>query len=139
MNPEQILLALLTAFPYMNGSNRECIETRRPVIARQLHETSTLGVPPDLMASVAFAETHLGCDVGEGGNWGAPIDARHRHTAGTHMSAARVLARGYERCGSWDGAVLYFRTGLCRSDVPTGRLYLRGVTAVRNRILRNVR
>lgn len=62
---------------------------------------------------MAFAETHLGCDHNEGGNWGAPIDAQHRHTAGTHMSAVRILSRSYTVCGNWDGAVMRFRTGLC--------------------------
>jgi hypothetical protein len=66
------------------------------------------------MVAVAFSETHLGCDYGEGGGWGAPVDRHHRHTAGTHLHAAAVLARGMEVCrGDELGAVRRFRTGLC--------------------------
>jgi hypothetical protein len=119
MTPHSILLAILAIFPHMSGNNRQCIMDRQQMIATQLQEVSEpvapgAPVPPvELTAAVAFAETHLGCDLHEGGNWGAPIDRNHRHTAGTHLSAVRVLSRGYERCGSWDGAILRFRTGLC--------------------------
>lgn len=119
MSPETILLAILAIFPYMSGNNRQCIIDRQPRIVAQLREVSEpiapgAPVPPvELTAAVAFAETHLGCDINEGGNWGAPIDSTHRHTAGTHLSAVRVLSQGFTRCGSWDGAVLRFRTGLC--------------------------
>ena len=119
MSPESILIAILAIFPHMSGNNRRCIANQQERIAAQLREVSEpiapgAPVPPtELTAAVAFLETHLGCDINEGGNWGAPIDRNHRHTAGTHMSAVRVLSRGYQRCGSWDGAVLRFRTGLC--------------------------
>ncbi len=119
MTPESILIAILAIFPYMNGNNRQCIIDRQPRIAEQLREVSQpiepgAPVPPThLTAAVAFKETHLGCDINEGGNWGAPIDRNHRHTAGTHLSAVTSLVHGYQRCGSWDGAVLRFRTGFC--------------------------
>lgn len=148
MSPETIVVAILALFPYMSGNNRACIETQQARIVQQLREVSEpyepgAPVPPtELTAAVAFAETHLGCDIHEGGNWGAPIDAQHRHTAGTHMNAVRVLVRGYQRCGSWDGAVLRFRTGLCnpqrQSSSPRvrhqGAHYLRVIHRIVERI-----
>ena len=119
MTPEAIITALLLMFPHMSGHNRQCIETNREHITQQLREVQQpfepgAPVPPlELTAAVAFTETHLGCDHNEGGNWGAPVDGRHRHTPGTHMSALRVLSRSYTVCGTWDGAVMRFRTGLC--------------------------
>ena len=119
MTPQAIVLALLSMFPYMSGNNRQCIIDRQPQIEVQLHEVTQpiapgAPVPPvELVAAVGFAETHLGCDSGEGGNWGAPISPLQRHTAGTHMHAAVALVHGYQRCHSWDGAIMRFRTGLC--------------------------
>lgn len=148
MTPETILLAILAIFPHMSGNNRQCIIDHQPRIAAQLREVSEpiapgAPVPPmELTAAVAFAETHLGCDINEGGNWGAPIDRNHRHTAGTHMSAVRVLSRGFTRCGSWDGAILRFRTGLCNparnGSTPEirriGPRYLQTIHSIMHRI-----
>jgi hypothetical protein len=148
LTPEMIVAAILSIFPHMNGRNRECIERNQPRIIQQLHDVSLPSfpgapVPPvELTASVAFLETHLGCDANEGGNWGAPISATRRHTAGTHMHAVRVLANGYLRCGTWEGAVLRFRTGLCnparQSNNPAlqvqGTNYLRTVNNIMHRI-----
>lgn len=147
MSPEAILAAILALFPHMSGNNRRCIETQQSRIIRQLREVSEpvepeAPVPPtELTAAVAFVETHLGCDINEGGNWGAPIDPQHRHTAGTHMHAVRALSRGYRACGDWDGAVMRFRTGLCnpkRSPSPTvreqGTHYLRVIRSIVERM-----
>lgn len=133
MNPEHVVAAILSLFPYMSGNNRACVEHRRSEIAAQLTETADAGVPSEIMAAVAFVETHLGCDRGEGGGWGAPINGQHRHTAGTHMHAARVLIRGLERCGDWDGSIRRFRTGLCH-PTTVGTSYLRRV----NRLIRRI-
>lgn len=143
MTPDTIVLAILALFPHMSGNNRHCIETQQARIVQQLlevsqpHEPGAPVPPTELTAAVAFAETHLGCDLHEGGNWGAPLDRLHRHTAGTHMHAVRALSRGYQRCGSWDGAVLRFRTGLCnprRSPSPQvreqGTHYLRVIRRI---------
>lgn len=130
----ELIALLLTIFPYMNGDNRQCIAERQVQIASQLEETTRMGVPPALMVSVAFLETHLGCDRHEGGNWGAPISPNERHTAGTHVHAARALLTGFERCGSWDGAVLRFRTGLCRTNASYGVNYLRNVQRLTRRL-----
>jgi hypothetical protein len=135
MNPAQVLAAILAIFPFMSGNNRACIQSRQARIVEQLTETTAAGVPPEIMASVAFVETHLGCDRNEGGNWGAPIDPAHRHTAGTHVHAARALLTGRERCGSWDGAIVRFRTGLCAARTPVGRRYLANVTRLAQRIV----
>lgn len=130
MTPEAILIAILGIFPHMSGHNRQCIVRNQAHIVRQLEEVSQpvepgAPVPPtELTAAVAFAETHLGCDHGEGGNWGAPISAARRHVAGTHLSAVRILSRSYQVCGNWDQAVMRFRTGLCnprRSSSPLVR------------------
>lgn len=148
MTPETILIAILAIFPYMSGNNRQCIIDRQSRIVEQLREVSEpiepgAPVPPvELTAAVAFAETHLGCDLHEGGNWGAPIDRNHRHTAGTHLSAVRVLSRGFTQCGSWDGAVLRFRTGLCNparnGATPEvrriGPRYLRSIHSIMDRM-----
>jgi len=148
MTPETILAAILAIFPHMSGNNRQCIIDQQPRIVEQLREVSEpiepgAPVPPvELTAAVAFQETHLGCDINEGGNWGAPIDRNHRHIAGTHMSAVRVLSRGFTRCGSWDGAVLRFRTGLCnparQGATPEvrriGPHYLRTINSIVNRM-----
>ena len=134
MRPEQVLAAILTLFPHMSGNNRPCIERRHERIVQQLRETTAAGVPAPLMASVAFIETHLGCDRHEGGNWGAPIDRRHRHTAGDHMDAAQALLTGLQRCGTWDGAVSRFRSGLCRTRRTYVLRYVHNVNALVRRI-----
>lgn len=150
ITPEIIVAAFLAIFPHMNGNNRRCIEQQQTRIVHQLREVAQpsapeLPVPPvELTASVAFLETHLGCDVNEGGNWGAPISATRRHTAGTHMHAVRVLSIGFVRCGSWEGAVRRFRTGLCNPERQSrnpvvqrqGRLYLQAVNSIMDRLVR---
>lgn len=133
MNPIHVVAAILSIFPYMSGNNRACVESRRERIEEQLTETADAGVPAEIMAAVGFVETHLGCDRNEGGGWGAPIDMQHRHTAGTHMHAARVLLRGLERCGSWDGSIRRFRTGLCQ-PTRVGTAYLGRVNHLIRRI-----
>ena len=110
------MTAVLALFPAMSGGNRACIEARRVRIAEQIEDTmrAYATVRPALMVAVAFSETHLGCDRGEGGGWGAPISRYRRHTAGTHLHAAAVLARSMEVCrGDELSAVRRFRTGLC--------------------------
>ena len=142
-----LVAAILSLFPVMSGRNRACIEDRHDVIARQVDETARAypRVRPEVMVAVAFSETHLGCDAGEGGGWGAPVDRAHRHTAGTHLHAAAVLARGMEVCrGDELSAVRRFRTGLCdpiqTSSSPivgrVGERYGRRVLALAERLQR---
>ena len=138
MTPENIIIALLNIFPFMSGGNRACIQRRQEAIVEALHEASNLGVPVEVITAVGFRETHLGCDAGEGGNWGAPIDPQHRHTAGTHMHAAQALMTGFEVCRTWDGAIRRFRTGECRST-PTGDSYLLSVRYLIRRLESEVR
>lgn len=117
MNPEAVITVLLLLFPRMSHGNRECIVQRREAIVSQLREAEeTFGIPPAIMASVAFVETHLGCDRNEGGNWGAPVSPTRRHSPGTHLHAARALATSWRVCGggTWEPAVLRFHVGLCR-------------------------
>ena len=108
-----LFTAILLIFP--NTPSRACLLSRQTRIEADIaHSSATYGVPAGLLVSVAFSETHLGCDRGSGGCWGAPIDAQHRHTAGNSDSAARVLRTGFDRChNSWRGAVSRFRCGLC--------------------------
>jgi hypothetical protein len=111
-----LVAAILAIFPVMSGNNRRCIEDRHEMIAQQVNETSRAypRVRPEILVAVAFSETHLGCDAHEGGGWGAPVDRHHRHTAGTHLHAAAVLARSLDVCrGDQLSAVRRFRTGLC--------------------------
>lgn len=133
----------------MSHNNRQCIERNQDRIASQLQEIASSSsetlpaIPPlDLMTSVAFLESHLGCDFNHSGDWGAPPSVSQRHTAGTHMNAARVLSNGYQVCNSWEGSVLRFHTGLCdpmtqTSNVPLrvrGVEYLRTVSRIQRRI-----
>lgn len=110
-----MLVLYLGFFRNLSAGTAERLEQRRDRIVENLVASElSHGVPAGLMMVVAFNETHLGCDAREGGNWGAPISATRRHVAGTPLQAARVLARGGRHCGSWPGAVSFFRTGLCR-------------------------
>lgn len=110
------LLALFTSSPH-----HDCIARREPDIARRLVAAEhDHGVPPGVLLVVAALESHLGCASGSGGCWGAPIDPRHRGTAGTSDHAARALARGFAVCHSWAGAIRRFRSGLCFREPPAG-------------------
>lgn len=115
MTVAQLLLsALLALFPYMSGGNRVCIVRNFNSIAQVADAAEREnGVPAAVMLSVGFLETHLGCDVGEGGNWGAPISPTRRHVAGAPRQAAVALQHGFQRCGSWLGAISRFRSGQC--------------------------
>lgn len=123
MTADLIVAAILAIFPHMSGNNRRCIENNRRQIAANLAETHRAfpALPMEVMASVAFLETHLGCDAGEGGNWGAPVSARRRHVAGTPMQAARIMAQGIQQCRSMEGAIRRFRTGFCNPRRQTRR------------------
>lgn len=116
MTGVELVTAVLALWPVMSGDNRACIEARRERIAAQIEETARAypRVRRAVLVAVAFSETHLGCDRGEGGGWGAPVSRHQRHTAGTHLHAAAVLARGMDVCGGDElAAVRRFRTGLC--------------------------
>jgi len=144
MTAEAIITAILAIYPHMSHNNRQCIEQRRVRIEAQLDEAFVryTDIPREVLASVAFAETHLGCDAGEGGNWGAPISPRARHTAGTHMHAVQALHRGMGVCHTLDGAIQRFRVGFCTPRRQTSRRevwaraesYLARVNALATRI-----
>lgn len=126
-----LLAALLAAFTHMPA--RHCIEARADEIATAAADASSAhGVPPALLLSVGFHETWLGCH-GER-DWGAPMDRRHRRTAGTPDDAARALATGYRVCGTWPGAVSRFRSGLCTTQRTTVREYVASVMRLASRI-----
>lgn len=129
---ELLLAALLALFPHTPAYGR-ILQQRDHIISEATIAAQTYNVPPSVLLSVGFHETHLGTDYGEGGNWGAPIDARHRHTAGTAHSAARILARGYEYCHhSWRGAIGFFRSGICAA--PRNQNYVNSVVRTVNRL-----
>jgi hypothetical protein len=129
-----LLTALLEIFPYMSGNNRACIQANFNQIAAAAERGETLyGVPRAIMLSVGFHETHLGCDINEGGNWGAPISRTRRHTAGTPDHAAHALRMSYNVCGTWYGAVSRFRGGLCRPSANHA-LYTNRVLRLMQRI-----
>lgn len=110
-----LLSAILSIFPHMSGNNRACIERNFDDIAMVAEAAERdMGVPPAVILAVGFLETHLGCDQGEGGNWGAPISRTRRHTAGTPAQAALALSHGYQVCHTWVGAISRFRSGQCR-------------------------
>lgn len=132
MHPDLILTALLALLP---GPQSRCIERHRPqIVAAAVSGERDRGVPAAVLLVVGFAETHLGCDAGEGGGWGAPIDMRHRHQAGTSDHAARALARSYAVCGTWAGAIGRFRSGLCTPWQLEHRAYVRRVLRIATRL-----
>lgn len=122
MTPAAVVLALLLAFPHTPA--RACLVARQEAIVVALTEALAQypTVPPEVLAAVAFAETHVGCDAGESGGWGAPISATRRSTAGTHLHAASILAASFVACGGvrWEPALRRFNTGLCAHSRRTG-------------------
>ena len=114
----QILYALLLLYP---GPQSRCIELRFQSIAASAMESEQLyGVPVEVFLATSFLETHLGCDPGSGGGFGAPISRSDRHTAGTAASHGSALALGLRQCGTahgWLAAVSHYRTGRCRWPV----------------------
>lgn len=129
------LLTTLLALYRPPGRVRPCLDARAEEIATAAADAQERhGVPAEVLLAVGLLETHLGCDAGEGGGWGAPIDRRHRHAAGGPEHAARALAWGFRRCGDWEAAVAHYRCGLCRCPP------LRGYSApTAMRIARRVR
>lgn len=128
----ELILLLLTLFPHMSHGNRPCIERRVDVITEQAREASRMhNVPPHLLISVGFHESHLGCQETD---WGAPASRTRRHTPGTPVDAARALANGYAACRSWEGAVFRFRSGLCRSRDPNVMQYVTSVMNLSRRL-----
>ena len=120
-----LLAALIAVLPPIPHPQRERIQLRRErIVSMATASSARYHVPPSVLLVVAFMETHLGTDDGEGGGWGAPIDAQHPHKAGTSDHAARILARGRRVCGSWQGAVSWFRSGKC-SPPPFAETYVR--------------
>jgi hypothetical protein len=113
MTAAEALAALLAMLP-ASRPYRQCIDARRSQIVADADAASrTHGVPPQLLLSVGYAESHLGCARGSGGCWGAPVSRTQRHTAGRASHAASALALGHRRCATWRGAVSHFRCGRC--------------------------
>jgi len=132
-----LLTALLHMFPFMSGNNRACIVRNFDAIAQVAEDAeSENGVPAAVILSVGFLETHLGCDINEGGNWGAPISPTRRHVAGTPRQAVVALQHGFERCHSWVGAISRFRSGRCQIPVSMSR-YPRTAVRIMTRISRD--
>ncbi|MGZ5967654.1 MAG: hypothetical protein ACXWUG_08065 [Polyangiales bacterium] len=109
-----LLSALIAVLPPIPHPQRERIRDQGDaIISMAAASSARYRVPPSVLLVVGFMETHLGTDDGEGGGWGAPIDAQHPNKAGTSDDAARILARGRKVCGSWRGAMSWFRSGKC--------------------------
>lgn len=120
-----LLAALLTVLPPIPHPQRERIRDQGDaIISMAAASSARFHVPPSVLLVVAYMETHLGTDDGEGGGWGAPIDAEHPNHAGTSDHAARILARGRLVCGSWRGAMSWFRSGKC-APPPFAEKYVR--------------
>jgi hypothetical protein len=116
MNPTNLLLTALLALHRPPAFHAQCIENHRSSIVE--HATASANryqIPVSLLLVTAFSETHLGCDPHEAGGWGAPIDRRHRHTAGGSDQAASSLAWGFRECHTWFGAVSFYRSGRCHA------------------------
>lgn len=95
-------------------ADRACIEARRDRIASNAEAAAAqYGVLVTVLLSVAYRESHLGCDPRSGGSWGAPISRTRRHVAGGANAEASALALGYRRCFTHEGAISHFRWGVC--------------------------
>jgi len=123
-------LALLSVVPTPPRSMRPCLDRGAHSIPSAAAEAATAyDVPVGVLLVAAWLESHAGCDPASGGCWGAPIDARHRLTAGRASHAASALSLGFRGtarrrgCGTWEGAVSHFRCGLCRCPPPPGGGY----------------
>ena len=131
----EVVTAILSLYPHMSHNNRQCIIERRSQIEQVLvvSQRHYPEMPMEMIATIGFMETHLGCDYGEGGNWGAPLSPTQRHMAGTPFQAATALWHGYEHCHTWEGAARRFRTGLCH-PTTTGSSYSRRAMRIVNRL-----
>ena len=110
-----LVAAILALFPYLTTrALRASIVEHQAEIADLGDAAATArGVPPAILITVAFLETHWGYDPGEYGGWGAPASRFTRHVAGTPDDAAGALHASYVVCGTWLGAISRFRSGLC--------------------------
>lgn len=127
---ETLLAALLFLLPPLPVSERACVASRREeIISTAIDISAQHQVPPAVILVVGLLESHYGCSRGSGGCWGAPTSPTRRHVAGTPSQAARSLStgfRGNERtgrfrgCGTWVGAVSWFRCGRCRCPARPG-------------------
>lgn len=119
----RLLTLLLTLFQH--PANVECIRRQENSIAERAYNASVSSqVPASVILVVAFLESHFGCAAASGGSWGAPVDRNHRLTAGPSeqvaVHSASSLHNGFygtrhsRGCGTWFGAISYFRCGLCR-------------------------
>ena len=115
MSAAEALAALLAMLP-ASRPYRVCLDARTPrVVADADRASREHGVPVRLLLAVGYRESHLGCAPRSGGCWGAPASRTRRGSPGRASHAASALALGYRRCGTWAGAVLHFRAGVCRS------------------------
>ena len=125
------ILALLSILPHSPAEPG--IRSRLTEIATTAADASRAhDVPLPVLLSVGWHESWLGVHPQSGGCWGAPRDFRHRGLAGTADDAARVLANGRRACGSWPGAVGWFRSGRCDAGTHAG--YVRSVTGLASRL-----
>ncbi len=115
----QILLALLSLYRQPHPQ-RECLAARHDMIVERADASAArFGVPVVLILTTAWLESHIACDTHEH-SWGAPINRRHRHTAGGPDQEASSLLLGFNRCHSWLRAVHHFRSGSCHSPHLAG-------------------
>ncbi len=118
MNAAILIAAILHLYP---GPQSQCIARRAEAIAVDADAAAEqYGVPVSILLATAFLETHIGCDHGEGGGLGAPIDRDHRHTAGGWDQHGSALRLGFARCHDWTAAVNHYRTGTCGRPAPIG-------------------
>lgn len=110
----QMFLVILMSLLHVRADYAACIRRNQTRIADSANRSAErFDVPVDVLLTVAYLESHLGCANGSGGCWGAPINRSHRNQAGGSDQAAAALAWGYARCGSDLGAISHFRCGLC--------------------------
>lgn len=98
----RLLAALLELLPHSSGTAR--VRARFDAIAAVAEQASSEhGVPVGLLLAVGWHESWLGTHPRSGGLWGGRVPP----------VTSRILARGRRGCGSWLGAVSFFRCGRC--------------------------
>ncbi len=130
MTAELFLTLLLQLFP-PNPTSLRCIESRRAtIVSRADSQEKAQGVPPAVLLTVSFFESHFGCSPRSGGSWGAPVSATQRGVAGGAWHAARSLAVGRRRCGTWEDSIHRFRSGYC-DHAPRGYAHRYAMNVIR--------
>lgn len=133
-NISNVAAALIAAWIRLFGERNNVTRQMRahPEIVHAVDMVAgTMHVPVELLLTVGIMESRLGSDVPNGGDWGMRPSivswACRRRGIGCGVPprtqqievGALVLRDGRRACGSWEGAVRYYRTGKCGVEHDT--------------------